>query len=129
MLEKVYKQAMSLLSLSREQREKYTKEIEQLRSENDKLREIIQHIDNIRTSSSLKGGATDFNDIQKLHIIIKKTISESRKFEKTKTEELKQKSLECENLKRKLSQVVLQKRQLQNLLNTDSSETIEVFYF
>lgn len=125
MLERVYKQAMSLLSLSREQREKYTKEIEQLRNENGKLREIIQHIE--MQTIPAKQCVADLNDIQKLHNVIKKTISESRKFEKCKTEELKQKSLECENLKRKLSQVVMQKLQLQDMLNTDSSQSIEVF--
>ncbi|KAJ3635433.1 hypothetical protein MTP99_008342 [Tenebrio molitor] len=123
MLEKVYAQAMSLLALSREQREKYSKELEQLKEENEKLREIIQHIDS-RTATG-KCVAADFNDIEKLHNVIKKTISEARKFEKSKTDELKQKSQECETLKKKLSEVVMQKRQLQNLLDTDSSEANE----
>jgi predicted RNase H-like nuclease (RuvC/YqgF family) len=114
---------MSLLALSREQREKYSKELEQLKEENEKLREIIQHIDS-RTATG-KCVAADFNDIEKLHNVIKKTISEARKFEKSKTDELKQKSQECETLKKKLSEVVMQKRQLQNLLDTDSSEANE----
>ncbi|EFA01221.2 chromosome partition protein Smc [Tribolium castaneum] len=123
MLEKVYSQAMSLLSLSREQREKYNKEVDQLKEENEKLREIIQHIDN--RSSVGKCVTTDLNDIEKLHNVIKKTISEARKFEKTKTEELKQKSQECEDLKKKLSEVVMQKRQLQTLLDSESTEENE----
>ncbi|XP_063925811.1 chromosome partition protein Smc-like [Zophobas morio] len=125
MLEKVYAQAMSLLTLSREQREKYNKEVEQLKEENEKLREIIRHIDN--RAGSGKCVAADFNDIEKLHNVIKKTISEARKFEKSKSDELKQKSQECEQLKKKLSEVVLQKRQLQSLLDTDESEANEFF--
>ncbi|RZC36520.1 leucine-rich repeat-containing protein [Asbolus verrucosus] len=123
MLEKVYAQAMSLLTLSREQREKYNKEMEQLKEENEKLREIIQHIDH--RNSTTKCVTADFSDIEKLHNVIRKTISEVRKFEKSKTEELKQKSEECEKLKKKLSEVVMQKRQLQNLLETDSSDVNE----
>lgn len=125
MLEKVYSQAMSLLTLSREQREKYNKEIEQLKDENEKLREIIQHIDNLSTRG--KYTAADIGDVEKLHNVIKKTISEARKFEKSKTEELRQKSEECELLKKKLSEVILQKRHLQNLIETtDSSEVSEM---
>lgn len=123
MMEKVYGQAMSLLSLSREQREKYNKEVEQLKEENEKLREIIQYID---TRNSGKGMSADLNDVEKLHNVIKKTISEARKFEQSKTEELRQKSQECEDLKKRLSEVVLQKRQLQNLLESESTEESEV---
>lgn len=119
MLERVYAQAMSLLALSREQREKYGKEMDQLKEENEKLREIIQHIDN-RSANAPKGPA-DFNDVERLHNVIKRTISEARKFEKSKVDELKQKSQECEKLKKKLSEAVMHQKVVVGE-TTDSSD-------